>query len=117
MESAFFRDFFREFFPREVKNIIFAWRGACEVCLKRTLENSELGKTQNSFLGGREHWWVWQGVGGHTRWVTRGGLCEVDHARWVMQGGLCEVGAGCGGHTRWVTRGGSHKVGYTRWIT
>ena len=34
MESAFFRDFFGKFFPREVKNIIFAWRGACEVCLK-----------------------------------------------------------------------------------
>ena len=34
MESAFFRDFFWEFFPREVKNIIFAWRGAREVCLK-----------------------------------------------------------------------------------
>ena len=90
MESAFFRDFFWEFFPREVKNIIFAWRGAREVCLKQTSENSELGKTQNSFLGGGEHWWVWQGVG-----VTRGGLREVDHVRWVMRGGE-GVGQGVG---------------------
>ena len=56
-----------------MKNIIFAWRGAREVCLKRTSENSELGKTQISFLGGGEHWWVWQGVG-----VMQDGLCEVD---------------------------------------
>ena len=78
MESAFFRDFFWEFFPREVKNIIFVWREAHEVCLKQTSENSELGKTQNSFLVGGEHWWVWQGVG-----VTRGGLCEVGYMRWI----------------------------------
>ena len=51
--------------------------------LKRTSENSELGKTQISFLGGGERWWVWQGVG-----VTQGGLREVD----LMQGGLCKVG-------------------------
>ena len=32
------------------------------------------------------------GCGGHARWVTQGGLHEVDHARWVTQGGLREVG-------------------------
>ena len=50
-------------FPHEVKVIIFAWRGAREVCLKQTLENSELGKTQIPFLGGGECWWMWPGVG------------------------------------------------------
>ena len=93
---------FWEFFPREVKNIIFAWRGVREVCLKWTSENSELRKTQIFFLGRGEHWWVWQGVG-----VMWGGLCEVGYVRW---------GAGCRGHVRWVAQGGSHKVGYTRWI-
>ena len=82
--------------------------------MKRTSENSELGKTQISFLGGGEHWWVWQGVG-----VTQGGLREVDHARWVTRGGLHEVGlmrgelhevglTQGGSHMRWVTQGGSH---------
>ena len=33
-------------------------------------------KNSNFFLGGGEHWWVWQGVG-----VTRGGLHEVGHTR------------------------------------
>ena len=62
MESGLLHDFLG-IFPQEVKDIIFAWRGACEVrlnpCkvrLKQTLENSELGKTQISFLGGGDLW-------------------------------------------------------------
>ena len=71
MESVFFRDFFWEFFPREVKNIIFTWRGAREVCLKRTSENSELGKTQILF-------WVEGSIGGCGRvW----GSHKVGYAR------------------------------------
>ena len=112
---------FWEFFPCKMKNIIFAWRGAREVCLKWTLENSELGKTQISFLGGGEHWWVWQGVGvmqgglrevGYARWITWGGLHEIDHTRWVTWGGLHKVD-----HVRWITQGGLREVGYARWIT
>ena len=61
-------------FPREVKVIIFTWRGAREVCLKRTSENSELGKTQISFLGGGS-------VGGCSR----------------VWGSRLDQGAGCGG--------------------
>ena len=63
MESALFRDFF----SCKVKNIIFVWRGACEVCLKRTSENSELRKTQISFLGGGGALVGVAGCGGHAR--------------------------------------------------
>ena len=77
--------------------------------MKRTSEISELGKTQISFLGRGEHWWVWQGVG-----VTQGGLRKLD----LMRGGLHEVG-----YVRWVshevsyTRWVSHEVGYARWVS
>ena len=56
-------------FPREVKVIIFAWRGACEVCLKRTSENSELGKLKFLF-------WVEGSIGGCGRvgvWIRSWG--------------------------------------------
>ena len=76
------------------------------MCLKRTSENSGLRKTQISFLGGGECWWVWQGVR-----VTQGGLCEVDHVRWVTQGGSHEVG-----YARRIMRGGLREVDHTRWV-
>ena len=75
-------------FPREVKVIIFAWRGAREVCLKRTSENSELGKTQISFLGGGEHWWVWQGVGVQIRSRGRVWGSGIDHGGRVWWSGI-----------------------------
>ena len=83
MESVLFRDFFGEFFPREVKNIIFAWRGARGVRLKQTLETSEFGKTQISFLGGGERWWVWQGVGVWIRSWGQVWRSRIDHGNRV----------------------------------
>ena len=53
------------------------------MCLKRTSENSELGKTQISFLGWRGALVGVAGCGGHARWVTQGGLCEVGNTRWI----------------------------------
>ena len=105
-------------FPHKVKVIIFAWKGACEVCLKRTSENSELGKTQISFWGGGEHWWVWQGVGVQIRSRGRVWGSRIDHGGRVW--GSHEVGVTRGGcHMRWV----SHEVGVTwggchaRWVS
>ena len=34
------------------------------------------------------------GCGGHMRWITQGGLCEVGYVRWV-----------------------SHEVSYVRWVS
>ena len=54
----------------------------------------KLGTLKNSkfFFGWRGPLVGVAGCGGHTRWVMRDGLCEVDHARWVMQGGGQGVG-------------------------
>ena len=79
-----------------------------EVRLKRTSENSELGKTQISFLGGGEHWWVWQGVGVWIRSWGRVWRSGIDHGSRVWGSGLDDrgmvwgsgidhVGSGCGG--------------------
>ena len=49
------------------------------MCLKQTSENSKLGKTQISFLGGGECWWVWQGVGVQIRSWGRVWGSRIDH--------------------------------------
>ena len=65
-------------FPREVKDIIFAYArwDLCEVRLKWTLENSELRKSQISFLGRGDLWWVGWGM-----WDTVGHLKMVAITR------------------------------------
>ena len=76
--------------------------------LKWTLENSELGKTQISFLGGGDLWWVGWGM-----W------CEVGYTRWGMRGGLRKVGLGEVGYashlvrffTLWYSKYLYHMVG------
>ena len=107
MESAFFCDFFGNFFHARWK-ILFSCRGEHARCVW-----NEHRKTQNSkklkFL-----FWVEGsigGCGGHTRWVTWGGLYEVDHARWVTWGGSHKVG-----YARWITWGGLCEVGHARWV-
>ena len=78
-----------------------------QVRLKRTSENSELGKTQISFLGGGDLWWVGWGIQGEGMW---GGVCEVRYARWGLGGGdLWWVG--------WGMRGEVYEVGYVCWGT
>ena len=77
------------------------------MCLKRTSENSELGKTQISFLGGGERWWVWQGVGIQSRSRGRVWGSGIDHGGRVW--GSHEVQC----HARWVSR----EVGVTRGVT
>ena len=72
----------------------------CEVRLKWTSENSELEKTQISFLGEGDLWWV--------GWGMWGEVCEVGYARWGMWGEICEVRFGWRG----PLVGG---VGYARW--
>ena len=66
-----------------------------EVRLKQTSENSELGKTQISFLGGGECRWVWQGVG---VWIRSWGKVwrpGIDHGGRVWVCGSI-MGSGCG---------------------
>ena len=81
MESALFCDFFGNFFHARWK-ILFSCGGEHARCVWNEhwkTRNSE--KLKSSFLGGGEHWWVWQGVG-----VTWGGLHEVGFARWITRG-------------------------------
>ena len=68
---------------------------------EKSLENS--GKTQISFLGGGDLWWV--------GWGMWGEVCKVGYARWGLGGGdLWWVGWGMRGeiHARWDLR----EVGY-----
>ena len=83
-------------FPRKVKNIIFAWRGArevrlkpCEVRVKQTSENSETQKNSNFFFGWRELWWVVVGAGGSDE--GRGGLGQEGKAGGHMGAGTVRV--------------------------
>ena len=115
MESALFRDFFGNFFHVRWK-ILFSHGGEHTRCVwneHRKTRNSEKLKFLfwvEGSIGGYGRVWGSHEVG-HTRWVTWGGLCEVDHARWVMRGGSHEVG-----YVRWITWGGLHEVGYARWV-
>ena len=81
------------------------------MCLKRTSENSKLGKTQIFF-------WVEGSVGGCSRvWGSRldhGAGCGVQNRSWGQGVGVWNRSWGQGvgvGDMRWVMRGGSHKVG------
>ena len=47
METGLLHDYFGNF-PCEVKDIIFAWRGACEVRLKRTSEMEGGGEIETN---------------------------------------------------------------------
>ena len=112
-------------FPHEVKDIIFAY--ARWDWNEVTLENSELRKTQISFLGGGDLWWVrfgyvrWGMRGEVHMWGGRGDLWWGLGVRW----GPCEVRfgwsmtfGGCGevckvGYARWGMWGGICKVRFT----
>ena len=126
-----FVTFFLEIFPREVKDIIFTYArwDLREVRLKWTSENLELGKTQISFLGGGDLWWVWQGVG---VWISswwqyvRVGIrswgqgVKVYIRSWGQGVGCGLEGYLCGevckvGYARWGMQGGVCEVGYMRW--
>ena len=77
MESGLFRDFFGNFSTRG-ESYYFCVEGSTRGVFE-TSENSKLGKTQISFLGGGEHWWVWQGVGVQIRSWGRMWGSGIDH--------------------------------------